>query len=167
MAPVGRDPGQPELVRLVPGRQLVYSTHTCAAKVKDMLPARRALLEEALQEMESLVTVWVDGNDQALAVPDLEELLHLQPLLDVRRMTPDVEPWLPTDRYPVYRLGPQDAGAAPRAGFVGFPAGFMLDALCDLAVALSRGDVPASPLARDTLRQLERDVDVKILTSPG
>lgn len=132
-----------------------------------VLPAREAMLAEALQEMEGPVTVWVEGEADALAAPDLVALGRLQPLLEVRRRSPSPAPWLPTDRYPVYRLGTQSDPASARAGFVGFPEGFMLDALCDLAVALSRGDAPASPLARETLGQMKRQIDVRILTSPG
>ncbi len=125
------------------------------------------MLAEALQEMQEPVTVWVEGGLDALAAPDLVELVRLQPLLEVQQGPVSPAPWLPPDRYPVYRLGPAGAPEAARAGFVGFPEGFMLDAFCDLAVALSLGDAPASPLARDTLRRMERRVDVKILTSPG
>ena len=132
-----------------------------------VLPARQAMLAEALSEMEGEVAVWVEGGDDAASVPDLLALARLQPLLQVRCRPPSPAPWLPTDRYPVYRLGAMDDPATARAGFVGFPEGFMLDAFCDLAVALSRGDIPASPLAHETLVQLERDVDLKILTSPG
>ncbi len=132
-----------------------------------MLPARKAMLGEALQEMERPVAVWIEGGEEALAVPDLGDLVALQPLLGVRLSPAAAEPWLPPRRYPVYRLGPPESLRDARAGFVGFPQGFMLDAFCDLAVALSRGDAPASPLARDTLRQLESPVDLKILTSPG
>ena len=132
-----------------------------------MLPARHAMLADALAEMEGDVALWVEGNDEALDPPDLVVLQELQPRLKVRRRSASLDPWLPTERYPLYRLGPVDQPDVARAGFVGFPEGFMLDALCDLAVAISRGDSLASPLARETLAALDRDVELRILTSPG
>ena len=125
------------------------------------------MLAQALAEMQGEVAVWVEGADAALAAPDLALLQEIQPRLRVRSRTPSLDPWLPTGRYPLYRLGPIDQPDMARAGFVGFPAGFMLDALCDLAVAISRGDSLASPLARETLASLDRDVELRILTSPG
>ena len=132
-----------------------------------LLAARQEMLREALAEMEDAVTVWVDGTAEAGGAAGLADILGLQPKLRMRRMALPPDGVLPRDRYPLYRLGPEDAPRQARAGFIGFPEGFMLDALCDLAVAISRGDQPASPLARDTLRSLAGDVEVRILTSPG
>ncbi len=133
-----------------------------------MLAARRAMLGEALQEIDVPVTVWVQGDEGAREAADLVTLQELQPLLAVRPVHPVLpHPWLPIERYPVYRVGMPESPQTARAGFVGFPEGFMLDAFCDLAVAVSRGDAPASPLARDTLRQMRDPVAITILTSPG
>ncbi len=132
-----------------------------------MLAARRAMLGEALQEIDVPVTVWVQGDEGAREAADLVTLQGLQPLLAVRPANLVPHPWLPVERYPVYRVGTPESPQTARAGFVGFPEGFMLDAFCDLAVAVSRGDAPASPLARDTLRQMRDPVEITILTTPG
>ena len=132
-----------------------------------MLPAREAMLKDALAEVEEPVSIFVEGSAGALAAADLLALTRLQPLLRVERHAFQGEPWLPRDRYPLYRLAPAGQPALARAGFVGFPEGFMLDALCDVAVALSRGDAPASPLARETLEHLEARVEAHVLTTPG
>jgi len=132
-----------------------------------MLPARRAMLAEALAEMEDPVAVWLEADEGVAAAQDLAQLLTIQPLLALARRAPEANAFLPPDRYPLYRLGPIGDRSQARAGFIGFPEGFMLDAFCDIAVALSRGDRLASALARDTLRHLVRPVDVKVLTSPG
>jgi len=132
-----------------------------------MLPARRALLQASLAAMDSAVLVLADAEAHLAEDPTLAELLALQPLLRLRRRALPAPLDLAGLSRPHYRLTRADEPDAARAGFLGFPQGFLLDAFCDLAVALSRRDPHASPLAREVLDRLARPVEALVLTTPG